>query len=122
MMPITHLVQIREEDCIGCVKCIEACPVDAILGSEKQMHTVIQASCIGCDLCIPACPVDCIKQTPPPQNNAYHPPTKATTTARMAARKKRLEAKAQAMTPLNQPLSHRQTYIQDLLSKLRTRK
>lgn len=54
------LVVIREEDCIGCTKCIQACPVDAIIGAAKLMHTVISDVCTGCDLCIPACPVDCI--------------------------------------------------------------
>jgi len=51
---------IREADCIGCTKCIQACPVDAILGSAKMIHTVIIDECTGCDLCIPPCPVDCI--------------------------------------------------------------
>ncbi|HVE44249.1 MAG TPA: RnfABCDGE type electron transport complex subunit B [Gammaproteobacteria bacterium] len=51
---------IRENECIGCTKCIQACPVDAIIGSAKQMHTVIAIECTGCDLCVPACPVDCI--------------------------------------------------------------
>lgn len=51
---------IREAECIGCTKCIQACPVDAILGSAKQMHTIIGADCTGCGLCIPPCPVDCI--------------------------------------------------------------
>src|SRR3990167_8805050 len=54
------LVVIREADCIGCTKCIQACPVDAILGSQNHMHTVIADECIGCELCIPPCPVDCI--------------------------------------------------------------
>lgn len=51
---------IREAECIGCTKCIQACPVDAILGSAKHMHTVIITECTGCELCIPPCPVDCI--------------------------------------------------------------
>jgi len=51
---------IREEECIGCTKCIQACPVDAILGAAKQMHTVIAGECTGCDLCVEPCPVDCI--------------------------------------------------------------
>lgn len=51
---------IREAECIGCTKCIQACPVDAILGAAKQMHTVIAAECTGCDLCLDPCPVDCI--------------------------------------------------------------
>ncbi len=51
---------IIEQDCIGCVKCIAACPVDAILGAAKFMHTVITAECTGCELCVAPCPVDCI--------------------------------------------------------------
>jgi electron transport complex protein RnfB len=51
---------IREDECIGCTKCILACPVDAILGAAKQMHTVIVSECTGCDLCVEPCPVDCI--------------------------------------------------------------
>lgn len=52
---------IDEAVCIGCTLCIQACPVDAILGAAKQMHTVIEAECTGCDLCLPPCPVDCIE-------------------------------------------------------------
>lgn len=51
---------IREDECIGCTKCIQACPVDAILGAPKLMHTVIDSECTGCDLCVEPCPVDCI--------------------------------------------------------------
>lgn len=51
---------IREDDCIGCTRCIQACPVDAIVGAAKQMHTVIADACTGCELCVPVCPVDCI--------------------------------------------------------------
>ena len=51
---------IDELACIGCTLCIQACPVDAILGASKQMHTVIEPECTGCDLCLPPCPVDCI--------------------------------------------------------------
>ena len=51
---------IHEDECIGCTKCIQACPVDAILGAAKLMHTVIASECTGCDLCVEPCPVDCI--------------------------------------------------------------
>lgn len=54
---------IIEQDCIGCVKCIAACPVDAILGAAKFMHTVIASECTGCELCVAPCPVDCIIMT-----------------------------------------------------------
>lgn len=55
---------ILEDECIGCAKCIQACPVDAIVGAAKQMHTVIAAECTGCDLCVAPCPVDCIEMRP----------------------------------------------------------
>lgn len=55
-----QVVLIVEQDCIGCTKCIKVCPVDAIVGASRLMHTVISEVCTGCDLCIPACPVDCI--------------------------------------------------------------
>lgn len=55
---------IDEQNCIGCTLCIQACPVDAILGSAKHMHTIIEAECTGCELCLPPCPVDCIDMIP----------------------------------------------------------
>ena len=55
-----HLALIDEALCIGCVKCIKACPVDAILGAAKQMHTVLAEECTGCELCVAPCPMDCI--------------------------------------------------------------
>lgn len=55
-----QLAVIREADCIGCTKCIQVCPTDAIIGAAKHMHSVLNADCTGCALCLPACPVDCI--------------------------------------------------------------
>lgn len=59
--PETMVAIIHEEMCIGCTKCIAACPVDAIIGTNKAMHTVIAALCTGCELCVAPCPTDCIE-------------------------------------------------------------
>ena len=64
---------IVEADCIGCTKCIQACPVDAIIGGSKHMHTVIEPLCTGCGLCLPACPVDCIVLLPAGENQPASP-------------------------------------------------
>ena len=63
-MPEAAIALIDEETCIGCIKCIPACPVDAIVGSAKQLHAVIPEYCTGCKLCLPPCPVDCITMIP----------------------------------------------------------
>ena len=55
---------IDEQTCIGCTLCIQACPVDAIVGAAKQMHTIVAADCTGCELCLAPCPVDCIAMQP----------------------------------------------------------
>lgn len=62
--PIKTVAYIREDECIGCTKCIQACPVDAIIGATRQMHTVLIDECTGCDLCVEPCPVDCIDMLP----------------------------------------------------------
>ena len=62
--PHIRVAFIREDECIGCTKCILACPVDAIVGAAKLMHTVIVDECTGCDLCVEPCPVDCIDMVP----------------------------------------------------------
>ncbi len=64
---VPQVAFIREDECIGCTKCIQACPVDAILGAAKHMHTVIASECTGCDLCVEPCPVDCIDMIPQAQ-------------------------------------------------------
>ena len=58
------VAQIDEEACIGCARCLPPCPVDAIVGASKQMHTVLLALCTGCELCVAPCPVDCIAMMP----------------------------------------------------------
>lgn len=59
------VARVDEARCIGCTRCIDACPVDAIVGAQGLMHAVVEAWCIGCRLCPPACPVDCIDMAAP---------------------------------------------------------
>lgn len=59
-----RVAKIVEKDCIGCTLCIKACPVDAIIGTNKMMHSVIEVECTGCELCLPPCPMDCIEMVP----------------------------------------------------------
>ena len=61
---VKSIAVIREDECIGCTLCIQACPVDAIIGAAKQMHSVIDEQCTGCELCLPPCPVECIDMVP----------------------------------------------------------
>jgi Na+-translocating ferredoxin:NAD+ oxidoreductase subunit B len=60
VLAVERVAEVVEEDCIGCTKCIQACPVDAIIGAPNLMHVIIREECTGCELCIPPCPVDCI--------------------------------------------------------------
>jgi electron transport complex protein RnfB len=89
------LAVIDEAWCIGCTLCIKACPVDAIVGAAKRMHTVIDGHCTGCELCIPVCPVDCIVMEPATGTAtgwaAWSPEQAAVARARYAARGIRLE-------------------------------
>lgn len=69
------IAHVRETECIGCTKCIQACPVDAIIGSAKRMHSILITECIGCGLCVEPCPVDCIDLIP--QETSQYNPIKA---------------------------------------------
>jgi len=75
---------IDESRCIGCTLCIQACPVDAIVGAQRQMHTVIEAECTGCELCIEPCPVDCIDLIEQAQAWCWPKPTTIPLTIREA--------------------------------------
>lgn len=60
------VARIREADCVGCAKCLPACPVDSIIGASKWMHTILTEECIGCQLCVEPCPMDCIEMIESP--------------------------------------------------------
>jgi electron transport complex protein RnfB len=83
-----HVARVDEARCIGCTLCIQACPVDAIVGAARQMHTVLTALCTGCELCVPPCPVDCIDMLP--AGRAWSAEDARAARARYAARNARL--------------------------------
>jgi len=88
------VAQIDEEACIGCAKCLPPCPVDAIIGAHRQMHTVVLALCTGCELCVAPCPVDCITMVPRAAlPHAAPAPGAAENRARYAAHGARLAAR-----------------------------
>jgi Na+-translocating ferredoxin:NAD+ oxidoreductase subunit B len=80
---------IDETRCIGCTLCIEACPVDAIIGAAQLMHTVVEPWCIGCRLCVPPCPMDCIAMVP--AEGPWNAALKRAAGKRGRARLKRIE-------------------------------
>jgi H+/Na+-translocating ferredoxin:NAD+ oxidoreductase subunit B len=100
--PLT-VAQIDEDRCIGCAKCLPPCPVDAIVGARKQMHTVLIETCTGCELCIAPCPVDCIAMVPRSElENTFSVPTPEENRERFAAHKRRAEERARAQSDLLQ--------------------
>lgn len=132
------LARIREAECIGCTKCIQACPVDAILGSSRQMHTVIAAECIGCKLCLPPCPVDCIDLDYPSEPFNHVDSAEETRKQRAAhikkrytARQKRLQSNQEQQYPslanllaanLSAELDERKAYVQQAIARMKRKK
>lgn len=114
------VVNIREAECIGCTKCIQVCPVDAIIGRNKHMHTVIAAECTGCELCIPACPVDCIDVIPLPAQNMIEQKS-AHARERFNARETRLreQKKEKTLAKHSQTLDERKAYIAEALARVK---
>jgi electron transport complex protein RnfB len=95
------VAQIDEDRCIGCVKCLPPCPVDAIVGARKLMHTVVVELCTGCELCVAPCPVDCIVMLPRAAiTNASAAPAPERNRERFEAHNSRTARRAQAQTDL----------------------
>ena len=117
------LAVIREAECIGCTKCIQACPVDAILGSAKAMHTVISNECTGCELCVTPCPVDCIDIISF-SNQAFEDEKKDIARLRFQAREKRLtlesETKKAALSA--QSSLKKKKYIADAIMRAKLKR
>jgi|SRR5699024_19143 len=92
---VRRVAFIREDECIGCTRCIQACPVDAIIGAAKQMHTVLADQCTGCELCVPACPVDCIDMPPAAADTGqpHWPPASDIDRDRAAAAREHFQAR-----------------------------
>ncbi len=128
--PMQRLAVIREDECIGCTKCIQVCPVDAIVGAARLMHTVIADECTGCELCLPPCPVDCIDMVSVPDSDAAVQTPRGRARAdhfrrRYQARLARLSARQAARSkrprPMVPPPASAGSDSQDQLKTLQTR-
>lgn len=116
-----QLALIREADCIGCTKCLDVCPTDAIIGTEKWMHTVIAADCIGCKLCVPACPVDCIELIRADDSHTFI--SKERTLLLNKRRKQRLALNEDAIHTVNHiAIDQRKDYIKEALLRAKSKK
>ena len=102
---------IDESRCIGCTRCIDACPVDAIVGAQSLMHTVVESWCIGCALCLPPCPVDCIEMVAP--RGRWTDSLKRDAARRARARK------ARSQQPVFHSAEKRKAVLAELLSRRR---
>jgi Na+-translocating ferredoxin:NAD+ oxidoreductase subunit B len=98
-MKRTAVALVDEARCIGCTRCIDACPVDAIAGAQGFMHTVIAAYCTGCELCLPPCPVDCIDMVAAP--GPWTPSDAKGAKQRSRVRKKRMSDEEPGTKPVD---------------------
>lgn len=116
---------VRESECIGCTKCIQACPVDAILGSAKTMHTIITDECTGCELCIPPCPVDCIDMiVQSPIEDSARQQKREHARQRFNTRQRRLtkEKKENKLMKMSDTLNIRKQYIQSAIARAKEKR
>ena len=114
------VARIREVDCIGCTKCILACPVDAISGASRWMHAVIESRCTGCELCLPPCPTDCIEMVEVNNPSSWSSEQADAARSRYEARARRLN-KAQARS-LETPEDRRRALVAQALERATQRR
>jgi electron transport complex protein RnfB len=114
------VARIREVDCIGCTKCILACPVDAISGASRWMHAVIESRCTGCELCLPPCPTDCIEMVEITTSASWTAEQADAARSRYEARSRRLQ-KAQARS-LETPEDRRRALVAQALERATQRR
>lgn len=116
---------IREAECIGCTKCIQACPIDAIIGSAKEMHTIIASDCTGCELCVAPCPVDCIDLVSIHSEETIFDKDKiAARRKQYAARTKRLakEKVEKKIAQQDKTVSKKRNYIAEAIARAKLKK
>jgi len=113
---------IDEARCIGCTRCIEACPVDAIIGAEEMMHTVVAEWCTGCALCLPPCPVDCIAMLAARADQRWTEAHARAAKARGAARKRRLAAEHRALDAAARLAQDRRRVLAEAIARARSRR
>lgn len=125
--PAAYLAEVKEElpqiavikadECIGCMKCIKACPVDAIIGAPKQLHIVLTNECTGCELCVEPCPVDCIEIIP--VEKLQYDPNAAR--KRHFAKNSRLTNKPEQKSVTDESLT-KKNYIQEAIARAKAKK
>ena len=117
------LAVIEEEHCIGCTLCIQACPVDAIVGANKKMHSVLSDWCTGCDLCVAPCPVDCITMVTVEPNVAWTDQMAQTARQRYEVRQTRIASVQTTQSDVPTPAaSEKQAAIAAALARARARR
>ena len=117
------LAVIEEEHCIGCTLCIQACPVDAIVGANKKMHSVLSDWCTGCDLCVAPCPVDCITMVTVEPNVAWTDQMAQTARQRYEVRQTRIASVQTTQSDVPTPAaSEKQEAIAAALARARARR
>ncbi len=117
------IAMIDEAHCIGCTLCIDACPVDAIVGANKRMHTVIADACTGCELCLPPCPVDCIEMVTAPNKLDWTPARAQIARNRYLIRNARLDRHTTAAaTPTVLNTLSKESILEGVMARVKARR